>query len=364
MSWKSSLDFPGVHVVDEFDISQCPTGCVTKLMVNLIHDGLGRSLQLPIIVGRGKKPGKVLGLTAALHGNELNGISMIHRLFETLDFKSLRGTIVGVIVVNVPAFLNASRTFDDRTDMNHVMPGKEDGNVSEIYAHRFIERILPQFDYLIDLHTASFGNINSLYVRADMTDETTAMMAYLQRPQIILHNPPSDSTLRGVAMSRGVPAITVEIGDPQLFQARHIKASLSGVRRVMAKIGMSGRRPARSEVTPILCSKSQWLYATHGGILHVLTKPAQIVEEGEVVAQHHNIFGNITREYRAPHRGIVIGNSVNPVAPTGARILHLGTMIDAANSAYILPPEAETTQKPVTAPTLEKLVTLKTDVKE
>ena len=274
MNSRPSLDFAGAYVVDELDIKQLPRQTCTRLMVDLIHDGLGRSLRLPVMIGRGKHPGPVIGLTAALHGNELNGIPIIHRLFETLDLSTLRGTVVGVIVVNVPAYLNNQRTFDDRTDMNHVMPGKPNGSIAEIYAHRFLNRIVRHFEYLVDLHTASFGNINSLYVRADMTNEVTAKMAYLQRPQIILHNSPSDRTLRGTAMEMNIPSITVEIGDPQVFQPKVIAASLTGVRRVMAEIGMlSKRSPKKPGPQPVLCSHSSWIYADRGGLLEVLPKP-------------------------------------------------------------------------------------------
>lgn len=334
MSSRPSLDFPGAYVVDELDLEQWPQGTCTKLMVDLIHDGLGRSLRLPVIVGRGKHPGPIVGLTAALHGNELNGIPVIHRLFETLDLQALRGTVVGVMVVNVPAYLNHERTFDDRSDMNHVMPGKPNGNIAEIYAYRFIDRIVRRFEYLIDLHTASFGNINSLYVRADMTQEITAKMAYLQRPQIILHNPPSDRTLRGAAMELGIPSITVEIGDPQVFQPRHIKASLSGVRRVMAEIGMLPRRPLSPGPPPVLCTMSNWIYADRGGLLEVFPKPTDIIQVNTVMAQQHSIFGEMICQYRAPFDGIVIGRSVNPVAQTGARILNLGAIATPENHAF------------------------------
>ena len=351
MSSRPSLDFPGAYVVNELNLEQWPQAACSRLLVDLINDGLGRTLRLPVMVGRGKHPGPILGLTAALHGNELNGIPVIHRLFETLDLKALRGTVVGVIVVNVPAYLNNARTFDDRTDMNHVMPGKPNGSIAEIYAHRFVNRIVRNFEYLIDLHTASFGNINSLYVRADMTNEVTAKMAYLQRPQIILHNEPSDRTLRGTAMDLGIPAITVEIGDPQVFQLRHIKASLSGVRRVMSEIGMLPRRTVSAGPPPVLCESSDWIYADQGGLLEVLPKPTELVEAEQVIAQQRNIFGEVIGQYRAPRRGIVIGKSVNPVAQTGARILNLGAIATPDNHFF----HARIEEKSPEAPTLEHL---------
>ena len=346
-----SYDFPGAYVVDQVELEQWPRATCTKLMVNLIHDGLGRSLRLPVMIGRGKHPGPVLGLTAALHGNELNGIPVIHRLFETLDLQTLRGTVIGVIVVNVPAYLNNQRTFDDRTDMNHIMPGKPDGNIAEIYAHRFLQKIVRNFEYLIDLHTASFGNINSLYVRADMTHEVTAKMAYLQRPQIILHNSPSDRTLRGAAMEMGIPAITVEIGDPQLFQPRHIKASLSGIRRVMSEIKMLPRRAVKAAPQPVLCESSQWIYANQGGLLDVLPKPTNVVKQGEVIAYQRNIFGEVITQYQSPHDGIIIGKSMNPVAQSGARILNLGLIANPENHSFY----GQIQNMNAQAPTLENL---------
>jgi hypothetical protein len=118
-----------------------------------------------------------------------------------VDAAALRRTLVGVAVVNVPGYLLQQRRFVDGTDLNHIMPGESAGNAPQVYAHRLLERVVRRFDYLIDLHTASFGRINSLYVRADMTHAVAARMAYLQRPQIIVHNPASDRTL-----------FTVEIG--------------------------------------------------------------------------------------------------------------------------------------------------------
>lgn len=334
MNSRASLDFAGAHVIDALEIEQLPMLSCSKLMVDLIHDGLGRSLRLPVMVARGKHAGPVFGLTAALHGNEINGIPVIHRFFNTLDLQSLRGTVVGVIVVNVPAFLNNERTFADRTDMNHIMPGKPDGNIAEIYAYRFLEQIAKKFNYLIDLHTASFGNINSLYVRADMTDEVTAKMAYLQRPQIILHGRASDRTLRGAVMELGIPAITLEMGDPQVFQPRHIKPALAGVRRVMSEVGMMPKRTVAPGPAPALCAKSQWLYTDRGGLLTVLPKPTDWIKTGEVVAQQRDIFGEVVSEYVAPADGVVIGKSVNPVTQTGGRILHWGTVVEPGTPPF------------------------------
>src|SRR5690606_30807128 len=121
------------------------------------------------------------------------------RLFEGLDPAALRGTIVGGVIANVPGYLGHTREFNDRQDFNRLFPGREDGSSADVWAWRYMQRIVRRFDYLVDLHTASFGRVNTLYVRANMERERTARMALLLRPQIVVHNPAPDSTLRGCA---------------------------------------------------------------------------------------------------------------------------------------------------------------------
>lgn len=311
-------------VTTELDLERIPPRQTTRVLVELTSDALGRAVQVPVLVARGKRPGPVVGITAAVHGNELNGIPVIHHLFSALEGKPLRGTVVGVVVSNVPGLHALQREFVDGTDLNDIFPGKPNGNVSQIYAHRLLHQIVRRFDYLLDLHTASFGRINSLYVRADMSHPKTARMAMLQRPQIILHNRASDGTLRGEAMELGIPAITIEIADPHRFQPKYIRPTLMGVLSVLAELGMVRRRPPRPGPPPILCERSSWLYTDRGGLLDVAPQLADRVEEGELIARVRDAFGDLRTEYHAPEAGVVIGKSTNPVGQTGARILHLG----------------------------------------
>ena len=281
------------------------------------------------VVIRGRRPGPVFGVTSALHGNEVNGIPVVHRLVETLNPHALRGTVVACPVLNVGGFRANQREFTDGTDLNHVMPGDPAGNEANLYAHRIVERIVSKFDVLVDLHTASFGRVNSLYVRANMEEPTTAALAVLQRPQIILHNPPSDRTLRGAAAALGIPAITVEVGDPQVFQPRHIRPTLAGIRAILSEMQMLPKRPKTDRPAPIICRRSAWTYTNHGGLLEVVPSVADSVTKGELIARQTDAFGDLVAEYFAQDDGVIIGKNVNPVAPAGARIAHIGVRADA-----------------------------------
>jgi predicted deacylase len=320
---KASTPYATQPAVDELDLEALAPGELHHLMVNIVTNALGVWTWIPVIVARGHEPGPVVAVTGAVHGNELNGIRIVQRLFHRLHGEGLRGTVIGVPIVNVPGYRENRREFIDGNDLNRIMPGRENGNCAEVYAHRVLTRVVDRADYLIDLHTASAGRINSIYVRADMTNPVTTRMALLQQAQIIVHNKGRDGTLRGAV---GVPAITVEVGDPQRFQRGAIRDGLDGVENVLVDLAMLPRGELKRGEDAVLCSRSYWIYTDTGGVLEVFPQLADHVEHGERIARVSSIFGDVIREHQAPEDGIVVGKSISPVNRTGARVLHLGVV--------------------------------------
>ena len=310
--------------IETLNLEDTPKQSIRHYWLKIISDGYGEPIKVPVMVARGKSDFPIVGLTAAIHGNELNGIPVIQRLFRELDVHELNGVVIGVPVLNQIAFARKQRRFNDGVDLNHIMPGNPAGNVSQVYAHRIFDRIVKQFDYLIDLHTASTGRVNTYYVRADMKHPTTRKMAILQNAQIIVHNPPSDGTLRGAAGELDIPAITLEVGNPSTFQRGLIKSGLAGIHNVLSWLEMTSDPIDAYESQTIMCRRSYWLYTDAGGLLTLHVNLADRLEKDQKIATLHDIFGNVKREYLAPEAGIVIGKSISPVNQSGGRILHLG----------------------------------------
>lgn len=313
-------------MITEFNLEDTPKQSIRQYWLRIISDGLGQPISIPVIVARGKADFPILGVTAALHGNELNGIPVIQRLFREIDVTELNGVIIGIPVVNIPSYIRKQRRFNDGVDLNHIMPGKENGSISQVYAFRLIDKIIKHFDYLLDLHTASQGRINSYYIRADMKHPVTRKMTLMQNAQIIVHNPPSDGTLRGAAEEMNIPAITLEVGNPNTFQKTLIKSGVEGIHNVLSYLEMTDDKIIAPETPPIICKSSYWIYTKKGGLLTVHSKLLEMLKKGDLIATSRDVFGNLIEEYHAPEDGVVIGKSVAPVNQSGGRILHLGIL--------------------------------------
>jgi len=131
------MDIPTIL---NFELTATPPGTIRRYWLRVASNGFGNPMRIPLLVARGVEEGPTLGITAALHGDELNGIPVIQRLFSDLDPATMRGTIVGAPVINIPGFHRQTRSFSDGKDLNHIMPGDPDGNASSIYAHRIVDR--------------------------------------------------------------------------------------------------------------------------------------------------------------------------------------------------------------------------------
>jgi hypothetical protein len=315
-------------IYDALNVEEFVPGRIHRGAIRLVEDAVGNPVCVPILVARGRHPGPLFGVTAAMHGDEVNGIPVIQKLFRQFEPETMRGTVVGVPVVTLPAFLDMRRRFGEGYDLNRLMPGDPHGNAGEVYAYRFLDRVAGRFTHLVDLHTASFGRVNALYVRANLKNSVTRRMAMLQCPEIVVHSEASDGTMRGVLMERGIPAITVEVGDPLRFQQKLIRDSLHGVLSVLSELGVVDESDVDPVNEPIVCRRSSWMFAQHGGLLDVIPAAGQKVERDQEIAHVRNVFGDVIARYHAPEDGVIIGRSTNPICETGSRLVHLGVIGD------------------------------------
>ena len=110
-------------------------------------------LYMPIKVIHGKHPGPCVLITAAVHGNELNGVEIINQLINLKVMKRLEGTIIAVPVMNVYGLINRSPYLPTGVDLNTCFPGSSTGTHAARIAHLFSQEIFLKADVCIDLQT-------------------------------------------------------------------------------------------------------------------------------------------------------------------------------------------------------------------
>jgi predicted deacylase len=324
------------ETISEINLEKIQPNQVKNFWLKMIDNGFSQPISIPVIILKGKEDGPVLGLIAAIHGNELNGIKVIQESVKHINVNELKGTVIAIPGLNALSIGQDKRRFVDEEDLNRNFPGKANGNRSQQYVWQINQKILPKLDYLIDMHTASFGRINSLYVRGELGDEKISKMAMLQDADIVLNNKGVPSagdniaatrTMRAEAMLKGIPTITVEYGNPQVYQEDMVNRGVVGVKNVMKWLEMQSF--TIPEIKPaVICKKSYWVYVDQGGLLEIPVELNQIIENGELIGVLKNPFGEVIKEYFAPEKGIVIGKSTNPVNIDGGRIIHLGILED------------------------------------
>ncbi|MTI30127.1 succinylglutamate desuccinylase/aspartoacylase family protein [Xanthovirga aplysinae] len=292
----------------------------------------GFPIYIPVIIIQGKTKGPTLGLVAGIHGDELNGISIVHKLVEQIDVYQLKGRIIAIPGINAYAIHQDQRLFIENYDLNRLFPGEKYGNQSQQFVYKITHNILPLFDFLIDMHTASFGRANSMYVRADLENDTLRALAFLQQADIILDTKVASvgeissrsATLRATASLMGISSITVEYGNPFVYQKEINERGVKGILNSLGWLGMYGKFTFPKVKNQIICQSSFWIYTVEGGFLEVLVELKDYLKKGDKIAQVRNAFGKVIGEYFAPEDGIVISKSTDPTNMNGGRVIQLG----------------------------------------
>ncbi|HWS25292.1 MAG TPA: succinylglutamate desuccinylase/aspartoacylase family protein [Xanthomonadales bacterium] len=319
---------------------------------------IGDPMHVPITVIHGIKPGPVLCLTGAIHGDELNGVEVIRRVLGALDPSELVGTVVGVPIVNMAGFSRGSRYLPDRRDLNRFFPGNLNGSSASRIAHDFFDRIARRCDAIVDFHTGSFDRSNLPQVRGDMR---LSMVVELTRgfgATSVLHTPGAPGMLRRAATDAGIPAVTFELGAPVRLEPVEIEHGVTAIETLMNNLGMTQRVRQWREPQPIFY-ESRWVRVMRPGMLFTDVKLGDRVRQGQRLGRVINPLNDETSELVAPVRGRVLGMALNQVVLPGYAAFHVGEeaseaqVIRDAARALMVPDETESIDEGATSTPVE-----------
>lgn len=308
---------------------------------------LGDPVRIPVTIINGRQPGPTGFLSAAAHGDELNGIEVVREVAHDWDLSNLAGTLVCMPVLNVPGFLAQQRYLPiyDR-DLNRSFPGRQGSTSAKRMAYQIYTNFIEPCDFGIDLHTSTRGRTNMLHVRADMADPEVHRLALAFGTNVIIDSDGSDGTLRGEASRDGIPTITIEMGEAHRFQRELIDEALAGVESVCAEYEMLEETTVRWPGWRTIITgdhEKTWIRADVGGIVDMHHDRGALVHEDDVICTITNPFKNDNITVTAPFTGLMVGILENPVVYPGNPLCHLVELDDQTRQAV------ELSQSPTTA---------------
>ena len=282
-------------------------------------------VSLPVHIIRAKKPGPTIFVSAAVHGDELNGIDIIRRLIKQNKLKITKGTVIAVPMVNVYGVVNQSRYMPDRRDLNRCFPGSAKGSLAGRVAHIFLNEIVRHCDYGIDLHTGAIHRSNLPQIRADMSDLETKALAEVFGVPVILNSNLVDGSLRESAIKNQTKILLYEAVEALRFDEFSIRAGMKGIINVLQHLGMLRKATTskKKKLMPFIANGSQWVRANESGIVHNLINLGDQVTKGQILAEIGGPYGEVLDSVIASRSGIVIGKQNIPLVQEGEAMFHI-----------------------------------------
>lgn len=312
-----SFEISGIHIAPgEFK--------TVSLQLPRLYDCT--EMVMPIHVFRGKRPGPTLFVSAAIHGDEINGVEIIRRLVRLKLLKSLRGTLIAIPLVNVYGFLNRTRYLPDNRDLNRSFPGSEEGSLASRVAYKFMEEIVSKCTHGIDLHSGSNHRKNLPQIRCEWQDQQGLDIAKAFGAPLIVHSKLRDSSLREAVNAKGIPILVYEAGEALRFDESSIRGGVRGVISVMRHLKMLAARQLKLAPEPLITRKTFWSRAPTSGLLNQVCKLGDHANKDDILGYIENPMNNQRSSVKAAHSGVVMGIQNLPLVYQGDALFHLATI--------------------------------------
>ncbi len=281
---------------------------------------------MPVQVIHGKRSGPTLFLSAAIHGDELNGIEIIRRVLALPMIRRLSGTLLAVPVVNVLGVFQQSRYLPDRRDLNRSFPGSPKGSLAARLAHLFMKEIVRHSTHGIDLHTGALHRSNLPQIRADLDHAETARLALAFGAPVALNASLRPGSLRDSAASMGIPILLYEAGEALRFDEVSIRVGVKGIISAMRELKMLAPRRAHNKPPPepFVARSSSWVRAPGSGVFRAAVTLGSRVVKDQPLGTISDPFGDHDEEVTAGFSGIVIGRTNIPLVHEGEALFHIG----------------------------------------
>ncbi len=311
--------------IDDWCGQQIPAGESRDVKLDIGESYSGLTVNIPIHIQRGPVDGPVVFVTAALHGDEINGTGAIRLLIQDDEFRLLKGAVILIPVLNLLGFDRHSRYLPDRRDLNRCFPGSTTGSLASRMAFTMFAEIVSRSDLGIDLHTAAVRRTNVPNVRGDLADPEVRRLAEAFGCEIIIDAKGPLQAFRREACKAGCPTIVMEGGEVWKVEPGIAETAVRGVKNVLRDLGMLAGQLERP-VYQVEIKKTKWIRAERGGFLQFHVSPGDLVEKDQPLATNTTLLGRERNVLVSPFDAVVIGMTTLPATSPGEPVCNLGKL--------------------------------------
>ena len=326
---------PSVRHPFEINKELVAAGTVQRTEVPISTLSTGTVLSVPVVVMHGKFEGPTLLVSAAIHGDEINGIEVIRRFMGHVKPARLKGTVVTVPIFNVFGYLTRSRYLPDRRDLNRSFPGSRKGSLASQLAHWFTNEVLVRCDVAVDLHTGSDNRINMPQIRCDLDVPSARELGMAFGAPILAHSNPRPNSMRAAAAELGLPMLVFEGGEALRFDPWSLDVGVRGLRQLLVYLEMQNSTDLATVDVPYVALGSSWVRVKRGGVWHSDVRLGDEVAAGQPLGKVTDIYGTIRSRCAAPYPGKVVGMAQLPNVSRGDAVLHIAVPFSLKSSPEI-----------------------------
>ncbi len=297
--------------------------------------GRKKAVRIPVLVAKGKQPGKTLVVFAGVHPDEMEGQRALMEVYRELEPAKMSGTFLAVPVVNPLAFWTASPfNIVDRKNLARVYPGHSRGTLTERIADVTTRKFIAEADLFLDLHGGGRHYTMPTYCGYYDDGGAAGRAAHeaavaFGAPLVWRHDSLGPGRTLGEAAGRGIPALYTECPSRGHLDPDDLRCYGQGVFNVMRHLGILPGAVKRKRVMEVNDPDSSGIMdggipVREAGFFHSHVKLLSRVKAGQVLGEVTDLLGNPLEQIRAHRSGRIWMMRGTPRVLSGAVAFFVG----------------------------------------
>jgi uncharacterized protein len=297
----------------------------------------GEEVSVPVATVTGAQDGPTLLVVAGVHGSEYVGIEATKRLFQWADPKEMSGRLITVPCFGLPAFWGLAAHINpiDGRDPGRAFPGDASGSHTERAANLVWTELIPEADYVIDVHGGDLEEELVEYTQVNLTGDAEVDAAgealaralgfplFVRSPQPA-ERPPSGSPF-SMAPYEGKPGVLAEAGSHGDLDFAVVDLYLEALKNGMRHLGIVPGEPQVDGEARLL-HRFAGITAPVEGFWYPAVKKGEEIHRDQVVGEMHDIFGAKLADVVSHENGVILGVITTPARREGGMLIGLGTL--------------------------------------